>query len=117
MLQNSRTMRKVCSPPSNVRQVSWKNIEDVCVANNLIGKGVFANCFAAQVGGLKAVCIKLLNASDRYKSLFYSEDHPINWSGTKILQRASHTMELVMKRSPLHTVHADGLTLQQGRRV
>ena len=27
----------------------------------------------------------------------WAEDHPINWSGTKILQSASHTMELVMK--------------------
>ena len=29
----------------------------------------------------------------------WSEDHPINWSGTKILQRTSHTMELVMKEA------------------
>ena len=29
----------------------------------------------------------------------WAEDHPINWSGTKILQRASHTMELVMKEA------------------
>ena len=39
---------------------------------NSIGKGVFANCFAANMGGLKAVCIKL-TAGDKYKSLFYSE--------------------------------------------
>ena len=29
----------------------------------------------------------------------WSNDHPINWSGTKILKRASHTMELVMKEA------------------
>ena len=29
----------------------------------------------------------------------WSEDHPINWSGTKILQCTSHTMELVMKEA------------------
>ena len=29
----------------------------------------------------------------------WAEDHPINWSGTKILQHASHTMELVMKEA------------------
>ena len=27
----------------------------------------------------------------------WSENHPINWSGTKSLQRASHSMELVTK--------------------
>ena len=29
----------------------------------------------------------------------WTEDYPINWSGIKILQRASHTMELVMKEA------------------
>ena len=29
----------------------------------------------------------------------WTNDHPINWGGTKILQRASHTMELVMKEA------------------
>ena len=27
----------------------------------------------------------------------WTEGHPINWDGTRILQRASHTMELLMK--------------------
>ena len=39
MLQ-CETMRKVCSVPSNVRQVSRKDVEDACVKDNLIGKGV-----------------------------------------------------------------------------
>ena len=29
----------------------------------------------------------------------WSENHPINWSGNKILRRASHTVELVMKEA------------------
>ena len=67
------TSRRVCSAPSNVRQILWTDIEEACVANNSIGKGVFARCFAAHVGGMKTVCIKLLTAGDKYKSLFYSE--------------------------------------------
>lgn len=69
MLQCART----CSPPSNVRQILWKDIEDACVTNKSIGKGVFANCFVSHMGGIKSVCIKLLTAGDKYKSLFYSE--------------------------------------------
>ena len=65
MLQ-CETMRKVCSVALNVWQVSWK---DACVTDNSIGKGVFAECYAAHVG---AVCIKLLTAGDKYKWLFYS---------------------------------------------
>ena len=37
--------------------------------------------------------------SDLRTCLGRRSDHPINWSGTKILQRASHTMELVMKEA------------------
>ena len=29
----------------------------------------------------------------------WTEGHPINWDGTKILQHASHTMELLMKEA------------------
>lgn len=81
MLQCS-SMRGVYSAPSNVRQVSWKNIEDACVTSNSIGKGVFAKCFAAHMGGVKSVCIKLLTAGDKYKPLFYSE--------SKILSELCH---------------------------
>lgn len=56
--------------------------EDICEMKNSIGKGVFANCFAANMGGLKAVCMKLLTAGDKYKSLFYSE--------SKILSELRH---------------------------
>ena len=46
----------------------------------------------------------------------WAEDHPINWSGTKILQRTSHTLELVMKEALcIQSTPTD--TLQQGRRV
>ena len=64
---------RVCSAPSSVRQIPRTDIEEAYVANNSIGKGVFARCFAAHVGGMKTVCIKLLTAGDKYKSLFYSE--------------------------------------------
>ena len=30
----------------------------------------------------------------------WTNDHPIRWNATKVLQRASRTMELVMKESP-----------------
>ena len=60
----------------------WKDIENACVINNSIGKGVFANCFVSHMGGVKAVCIKLLTAGDKYKSLFYSE--------SKILSELCH---------------------------
>ncbi len=76
------TMRRVRSAPPNVRQILWKDIEEACVTNNSIGKGVFARCFAAHIGGLKSVCIKLLTAGDKYKSLFYSE--------SKILSELCH---------------------------
>ena len=46
----------------------------------------------------------------------WSENHPINWSGIKILQHASHTMELVIKET-VHTVKAGRLILHQGQRV
>lgn len=64
---------KSCSPPSNIRSILWNDIKDSCIAHNLIGTGVFARCYLAQVGSLDAVCIKLLHAGDRYKSLIYSE--------------------------------------------
>jgi serine/threonine protein kinase len=75
-------MRRVRSAPPNVRQILWKDIEEACVTNNSIGKGVFARCFAAHIGGLKSVCIKVLTAGDKYKSLFYSE--------SKILSELCH---------------------------
>ena len=77
MLQCARA--RPCLAPSNVRQVLWKDIEEACVTNKSIGKGVFANCFVSHMGGIKAVCIKLLTAGE---SLFYSE--------SKILSELCH---------------------------
>ena len=80
MLQCARA--RPCLAPSNVRQVLWKDIEEACVTNKSIGKGVFANCFVSHMGGIKAVRVKLLTAGDKYKSLFYSE--------SKILSELCH---------------------------
>ena len=55
MLQCGSIRRPVCSAPSNIRHISWKDIECACVANNAIGKGVFANCYAAHMGGVKVL--------------------------------------------------------------
>ena len=65
----------VYSAPSNVRSLSWKDIKDACVTDNAIGKGVFATGFLAQVGALRTVCIKVLYAGVKYRSLIYSESN------------------------------------------
>ena len=50
ILQCARTS----SAPSNVLQISWKDIEDACVTNKSIGKSVFTNyCFVSHKGGIK----------------------------------------------------------------
>lgn len=57
--------------PSNLRLIAWNELEK-CVESKLIGKGAFAKCFVAQLGSLK-VCIKLLYAGMKYKSLLVKE--------------------------------------------
>ena len=47
----------------------------------------------------KDACVKCQTDKSAIAEHAWAEDHPINWSGTKILQRASHTMELVMKEA------------------
>ena len=74
---------RVCVAPSSIRSISWEDIKEACVANNVIGTGVFATCYLAQLGSLNTVCIKLLHAGDKYRSLIYSE--------SKILSKLCHT--------------------------
>ena len=45
----------------------------------------------------KDACVRCQTDKSAIAKHAWAEDHPINWSGIKILQRASHTMELVMK--------------------
>ena len=47
----------------------------------------------------KYACVRCQTDKSAIAEYASLEDHPINWSGTKILQRASHTMELVMKEA------------------
>ena len=44
---------------------------------------------------LKDACVRCQTDKTVIAEHAWAEDHPINWSGTKILQHASHTMELV----------------------
>ena len=48
---------------------------------------------------LKDACVRCQTDKSAIAEHAWAEDHPINWSGTKILQRASHTTELVMKEA------------------
>ena len=48
----------------------------------------------------KDACFKCKTDKSAIAEHAWSEDHSINWSGTKILQRTSHTMERVMKKAP-----------------
>ena len=47
----------------------------------------------------KNACVRCQTDKSAITEHAWSEDHPINWSGTKILQHSSHTMELVMKEA------------------
>ena len=47
----------------------------------------------------KDACVKCQTDKSAIAEHTWAENHPIDWSGTKILQRASHTMELVMKEA------------------
>ena len=40
----------------------------------------------------------------------WTEDHPIYWDDTKILQHASHTMELVVRKQPAYRRHQRACT-------
>ena len=46
-----------------------------------------------------AACTRCLTNKSAIAKHSWTNDHPINWAETKILQRASHTMELVMKEA------------------
>lgn len=67
----SRGVHNLRLPP-NVRQASSAEIKHACKEHELIGKGTFANCYVTQVGPMK-VCVKVLSAGVKYKSLFYAE--------------------------------------------
>ena len=47
----------------------------------------------------KEACVKGQTTKSAIAEHAWSEGHPINWDGTRILQRASHTMELVLKEA------------------
>ena len=47
----------------------------------------------------KDACVRCQTDKSAITEHAWAEDHFINWNGTKILQRASHTMELVMKEA------------------
>ena len=47
----------------------------------------------------KEACVKGQTTKSAIAEHAWLEGHPINWDGTRILQRASHTMELVMKEA------------------
>ena len=47
----------------------------------------------------KDACVRGETAKSAIAEHAWSEDHPIDWSNTRILQHASHTMELVMKEA------------------
>lgn len=70
MLRIEQSSVKKYEMPSNVRQLTWDELK--CVPYKLIGEGAFARCFVAPVGTLK-VCIKLLNADIKYKSILFRE--------------------------------------------
>ena len=47
----------------------------------------------------KEACVKGQTTKSAITEYAWLEGHPINWDGTRILQCASHTMELVMKEA------------------
>ena len=47
----------------------------------------------------REACVRGQTSKSAIAEHAWTEDHPINWSGTKVIQRASHTMELVMKEA------------------
>jgi hypothetical protein len=47
----------------------------------------------------KDACVKCLTDKSAIAEHAWTNDHPINWDGTKILQRASRTMQLVLKEA------------------
>ena len=67
----SRAVHNLRLPP-NIRRASSAEIKYACMEHELIGKGTFANCYATQFGPMR-VCVKVLNAGVKYKSLFYAE--------------------------------------------
>ena len=80
--------------------------------------GETKRCLGTRLKEHKDACVGGHTHKSAIAKHAWAEGHPINWSGTKILQRASHMHHGAGDEgSPLHTVHAGGLTLQQGRRV
>lgn len=56
----------------------------------------------------KDACAKCLTDKSAIAEHAWTNDHPINWAETKVLQRASRTMELVMKEAlSIRTTPAD----------
>lgn len=60
-----------CQLPSTVRLIVWTEVKK-SKSRNFIGKGAFAKCFVAQMASLK-VCLKILYAGTKYKSLLVRE--------------------------------------------
>ena len=47
----------------------------------------------------KDACAKCLTDKSAIAEHAWTSNHPINWAGTRVLQRANRTMELVMKEA------------------
>ena len=71
ILHTSKSL-SATSVPHEVRSILWKDIRDSYKQSNIIGKGVFANCYLAELGSLK-VCVKLLCAGITYKNVVFKE--------------------------------------------
>ena len=50
-------------------------------------------------------CAKCLMDKSAIAEHAWTNDHPINWAGTKILQHVSRTMQLVLKKYLAYTRH------------
>ena len=61
--------------------------------------GETKRCLGTRLKEHKDACGRCQTDKSAITEHAWAEDHPINWSGTKILQRTSHTMELVMKET------------------
>ena len=66
----------------------------------------------------KDACVKCLTDKSAIAEHAWTNEHPINWANTRVLQRASRTMELHgHEGSTKHTYDTRGCMLQPRRRV
>lgn len=59
--------------PPNVRRLPWDMVKPKACKNfKVVGKGTFAKCYATDMGSMR-VCVKVLYAGTKFKSLFFNE--------------------------------------------